>query len=144
MKALDLTDADISPQFPSRNGSCKAISDSRQTKLLSSFYKIDVDAETQFYEYNIRALPLIANKGKIKKLIETLLGTWQISLLLPINSPTPTSAPHAASLRPHPRTTPTNSANAAASISATSCPATPAFTSLRAKPRRRQNRFGAR
>ena len=82
MKALDLTDADISPQFPSRNGSCKAISDSRQTKLLSSFYKIDVDAETQFYEYNIRALPLIANKGKIKKLIETLLGTWQISLLL--------------------------------------------------------------
>jgi hypothetical protein len=67
MKALDLKDTDISPatiispQLPSHNGSCNTISDSRQTKLLSNSCKIDVDAETQFYEYDIRGLPLIAN-----------------------------------------------------------------------------------
>ena len=62
------------PQFPFRNGSCKTISGSQKAPLLSNFYKIDVDPETKFYEYDIRGLPLIANKRRVKKLIETMIS----------------------------------------------------------------------
>jgi hypothetical protein len=72
-KAMEKEDDLVITQYPPRHGACATIKGAKNTKVLTNFYKIDIDEKTIFYEYDILDLPVMQIKKKLKKLIDSLI-----------------------------------------------------------------------